>query len=294
MNKKKSILVIGKGFLGTNVVEIGKEFGYEVYSTRLNSDQNSISLDIRNIENIASVFKKINPDFVIDCAVNGQIDYLEKHKELAMTINAEGALNVAKICKENKTKMIFVSTDSVFDGEKGNYTETDKPNPLNIYAESKLKGEKYVHQTLKEHVIVRTNFYGLDKNNLYFFNWILKNIKNKKKITGFDDIIFSPLDTTTVSKMLVELLEKKYSGLIHLSSGVPISKYDFICQVVKKLDYSINNITQGKLSDITLEAKRPKNTSLNNSKAYKILETQPLDLSKWFEQNRDKIIKFFD
>jgi dTDP-4-dehydrorhamnose reductase len=294
LSNKKSILVIGKGFLGTNIIGIGKEFGYEIEGTRLNPDQNSIALDIRNIDNIKSVFNKINPDYVIHCAVNGQIDYLEKHKELAMTINAEGALNVAKICKENKTKMIFVSTDSVFDGKKGNYREIDKPNPLNIYAESKLKGERYVSETLTDYVIARTNFYGLDKNNTYFFNWILANLKNKKKIVGFEDVIFSPLDTTTLSKMLVELLEKKYVGLIHLSSGIPISKYDFICEVVKKLDYSINGVSKGKLSDIILEAKRPKNTSLNNSKACKILETQPLDLSKWIEQNKEKIIKFFN
>lgn len=292
MNKKRSILVIGKGFLGTNIIEIGKELGYEVNGTRLNSDQNSILLDVKNIKNIESVVNKINPDYVINCAVNGQIDYLEKHKELAMAINAEGALNVAKICKENKTKMIFVSTDSVFDGEKGNYRETDKPNPLNIYAESKLKGEKYVSKTLSEHIIARTNFYGLDQNNIYFFNWILKNLKNKQKIVGFEDVIFSPLDTNTLSKMLIELLEKKYSGLIHLSSGTPISKYDFILEVVKKLNYPTNSVSKGKLSDITLEAKRPKNTSLNNSKACKILEIQPLSLSKWFEQNKEKIIKY--
>ena len=124
MSNKKSVLVIGKGFLGTNIITVGNELGYQIIGTRLNSDQNSIMLDIKNIENIRSVFNKINPDCVIHCAVNGQIDYLEKHKELAIKINTEGTLNVAKICKENKIRMIYVSTDSVFDGEKGNYKES--------------------------------------------------------------------------------------------------------------------------------------------------------------------------
>jgi dTDP-4-dehydrorhamnose reductase len=294
LNKKKSILVVGMGFLGKNIVQIGKESEYEINGTHLNSINNSITLDVRNIKNIESVFNKINPDYVINCAVNGQIDYLEKHKELAMEINAEGALNVAKICKENKTKMIFVSTDSVFDGKKGNYNEKDEPNPLNIYAESKLKGEKYVSKTLSEHVIARTNFYGLDENSTYFLNWVLKSLKNKQKMIGFEDVIFSPLDITTLSKMLIELLEKKYSGVIHLSSGTPITKYDFILKIVKKLGYTKNCVSKGKLSDINLEAKRPKNTSLNNSKANEILEIPPLDLSKWLEQNKEKIFKFFN
>ncbi len=294
MSNKKSVLVIGKGFLGTNIITVGNELGYQIIGTRLNSDQNSIMLDIKNIENIRSVFNKINPDCVIHCAVNGQIDYLEKHKELAIKINTEGTLNVAKICKENKIRMIYVSTDSVFDGEKGNYKETDQPNPLNIYAESKLKGERHVAETLTDYVIVRTNFYGLDENGKYFFNWILTNLKNKKKMTGFEDVIFSPLDTITLSKMLIELIEKKYTGLIHLSSGISVSKYDFICEVVKKLDYSLSNVNKGRLSDVSLKAKRPKNTSLSNLKAHKILKTQPLELSKWLEKNKEKIIKFFD
>lgn len=292
MSDKKTILIIGKGFLGTYIENISYKF--KVVGTRLKSEKNVISLDVRNFENVELVFKKINPDYVINCAANGQIDFLESHEELAMDVNANGALNVAEMCKLNHTRMVFISTDSVFDGNKGNYSEKDDTAPLNVYAKSKLKGEKNVEKTLKNYVIARTNFYGLNNNDSYFFNWILTNLKNQKTIKGFEDVIFSPLDVSTLSKMIIELLDKKFTGMIHLSSGISISKYDFIYKVSTHLGFSKDNIIRSKLTDIPNLAPRPKDTSLNNNLALETLETKPITLEKWIKQNKYIIMKYFN
>ena len=289
---KKKILVIGAGFLGSKILEIGNVTGYEVVGTSRIAQNNTISLDISNIDEAENLLRKINPDYVINCASRNEIDFLESHADLAMQVNSVGARNVAKICSDNKVRLVHISTDSVFDGAKGWYSENDKPNPLNIYSKSKYEGELMVSSNINNYVIVRTNFYGVNKNGKYFFNWILDNIKSNKTMTGFSDVIFSPLGITTLAKMIVELLEIKYNGILHLSSGKTISKFDFISKVVSFLGKSTSLVRQGRITDMKLPARRPLNTSLRNDLSKKLLKTEDMGLYDWLVQNSEEILKY--
>jgi len=291
----KTILVIGQGFLGNQIIIEALDLGLDVIGTHHSKINNqTLNLDVTSLENAETLVKKINPNYIINCAARGDVEFLQKHKEAAMTVNATGSLNVAKICRENDIRLIHISTDAVFDGKNGCYSEDDLPNPVNVYAQSKLEGEINVAKTLKDYVIVRTNFYGLDSRGKYFLNWILSSLKNSSKIIGFTDVIFSPLDTNTLSRLLIELLSSKYTGIIHLSSGQPISKYNFILEVAKNLSFSTENIVPGKLSDVSLIAPRPKNTSLKNQMQKKILSTPIIDLQDWLEQNKKQLMTYLD
>ena len=270
---QEKVLVIGKGFLGTYVEKEASNY-FDVVCTQLNSTKSEIKkLDIVDFEQVNNLILSINPDYVINCAVRGDIDNLQNNKELAFSVNSQGPENIAISCKENKTRFIHISTDSVFDGEMGNYTEKDIPNPVNVYAESKLKGELKIAKISNNYVIARTNFYGIDYSGNYFFNWILNSIKENKQINGFSDVIFSPLDILTLSKMIIEILQTKYVGIINFSSGIPISKYDFIIKVTKLLGCSIENIHKSSIDDTKILSSRPKNTSLNNQIVTDLLKT---------------------
>jgi len=252
---------------------------------------NCTKLDISNIDNVEKITKRFNPDFIINFASQNNVDFLESNPELAMTVNCHGASNVAKIANETKTKLLHVSTDSVFDGIKGNYSETDQPNPINVYAKSKHAGELSVIKNCKNSIITRTNFYGINPDKKYFLNWILEQLKNNLPMTGFTDVIFSPLNTINLAQMLLELIETSFNGIIHLSSNNSISKYDFISKIILSLNLSPSLVTPGEISSLNFKAKRPKNTSLCNKLASDILKTKTIELDNWLEENKSNIMR---
>ena len=225
----KKILLIGKGSLGNYIKNQSTFQEYNILCTSHTSQETDcFSLNVCNIESVDNLIKNENPDYIINCAARGDVDYLETHPDDAFSVNSIGAENIARISKENKIRLVHISTDSVFDGIKGNYSEEDEPNPVNIYAKSKFEGEKNISKISNNYLIIRTNFYGFYSSGKYFFNWILNNIKQKNDFLGFADVIFSPLDVATLSKLIVESLSINYNGILHLASDMSISKYDFI------------------------------------------------------------------
>ena len=121
---------------------------------------------------------------------------------------------------------MHVSSDAVFDGDKGMYEEYDEINPINIYAKSKAYGEKLISENLENYVIVRTNFYGFHDQGKFLFNWILSKLKNNEEFPAFNDVFFNPLEVTNLSKLIYQLSEKDFSGILHLSSDEIFSKFE--------------------------------------------------------------------
>ena len=271
------VVVLGIGFLGGYVLDTLKINGISSEGTNYQNISNSIKLNATNIEEVEKYLISVKPETVINCVGIGDIDFLEKNPTIAYKINSDSAKNIAKICNKLGIYMIHISTDSVFDGQTGMYKENNKVNPLNIYTKSKALAENYVQDNVKNSVIVRTNFYGFDKKNKWFFNWIINSLSSGKKITGFTDLIFNPLEISNLSNLLIELTTIKYEGIIHLSSNDFLSKYDFIMKVASVFNFDKNLIIKGNSS---FPVKRPKNTTLDNSISKRILKTPitPLDL----------------
>jgi dTDP-4-dehydrorhamnose reductase len=237
------------------------------------------------------VFK---PDIIINCAALTNLEQIESNSKKAYLVNAYGVKNIADVCKRNKIKMIHISTDSVFDGTQGMYSESDIPNPVNEYAKSKKLGEDFVKNILDDYIIIRTNFYGFNSEENFLFNWVLKNLKNKQPIIGFSDVMFNPLEIRNLINMIYELMNKDFMGIIHLASNEVISKYEFIIEVAKILNLDSELIVKGNIKNSNLIAKRPLNTSLSNQQAKKILKTQPLSLKNWLMNyyNLNKSVNF--
>ena len=273
----KQIIILGIGFLGGYVLDTLKMNGISSEGTNYQNISNSIKLNAVNIEEVEKYLISVKPETVINCVGIGDINFLEKNPSIAYKINSDSAKNIAKICNKLGIYMIHISTDSVFDGQTGMYKENDKVNPLNIYTKSKALAENYVQDNAKNSVIVRTNFYGFDKKNKWFFNWIINSLSSGKKITGFTDLIFNPLEISNLSNLLIELTTIKHEGILHLSSNDFLSKYDFIMKVASVFNFDKNLIIKGNSS---FTVKRPKNTTLDNSISKRILKTPitPLDL----------------
>lgn len=283
-------LVIGSGFLGSHIIDILKNSGINTVGTHFNLNNNEIiKVDVRNINSINDYVTKIKPDLIINCAAITQLDFLEKNPQLAFSVNADGAKNVATVSKRNKIRLVHISTDGIFDGKRGMYSEEDIPNPVNVYAKSKAEGEKLVRENSDNYVIIRTNFYGFDKNGRFLFNWILNTLKQHKQIIGFSDVIFTPLEVSNLSEMIKEISMKSYCGIIHLASDEILSKYQFALRIAEVFEFNKDLIKEGSVDDYKdFVAERPKNTSLINKKAKQLMKTPIISLSEWLMTTKSK------
>ncbi len=278
----KKILVIGTGFLGRYLLRELNSSSIQAYGTSFNqSTQDKFKVDLRNIDSIKKCVLQLKPDTIINCAANVDLDFLEKNEKQAIAINAVGAKNLAIVTNQNDIRLIHISTDGIFDGKKGNYSEEDIPNPVNVYGKSKLMGEQLIQENSNNYVILRTNFYGYNEQGKHLLNWVLTTLKQKKQLIGFDDILFTPLEISNLCMMIRDITMKNIHGIIHLASDKTISKYQFAIEAANVFQLDKNLIKKGSVEDLKLIAKRPKNTSLSNKKVKKFvsLHITPLNES---------------
>ncbi|MDC0964617.1 sugar nucleotide-binding protein, partial [Candidatus Pseudothioglobus singularis] len=172
----------------------------------------------------------------------------------------------------NDTRMIYISTDSVFDGEKqGTYNEFDKVNPLNIYAKTKYLGEKSV-KSINNGLILRVNIIGwTQKKKKSFAEMILINLIESQQLNLFNDVYFSPITVYDLSHIIIKIVKQPIIGIYHCGSKDNISKYDFGLKMAEIFQLADSNIKKISLDDMELRAIRPKNMALDVTKISKAL-----------------------
>jgi len=285
------LLITGaSGLLGSKIVELsgGNYQVIPVHNTKP-LHLNSSELDIINRKEVFNLFRKTKPDIAIHTAAETNVDKCETHKELAWKINVEGTRNVAEACSETSAKMVYISTDYVFDGEKGFYTEEDTPNPINHYGITKLEGENQVKKICKNYVILRTSvLYGWHPYKKNFATWVINSLKQKKKTSIITDHFNTPTLADNLAEMTIEAIQKDLQGLYHASGSQRISRYQFAQQITKIFNLNQNLIKPIKMNQITAwTAKRPKDSSLNTSKIKALLKTKLLNISKGLEKMKE-------
>jgi len=229
-----------------------------------------VQMDITNSEEVTETIKKVNPDVVVHCAAWTAVDLAEEseNKEKVMAINVGGTENIAKVCKELHCKMVYISTDYVFDGYGTRPWEEDCKDyaPLNVYGESKLMGEKVVSLNLEKYFIVRIAWvFGVNGNN--FIKTMLKVGKKFDTLKVVNDQIGTPTYTYDLSRLLVDMIETDKYGYYHATNeGGYISWYDFACEIFKQAGYNtkVNPVTTEEYG--VSKARRPFNSRLNKTK----------------------------
>ena len=229
-----------------------------------------VQMDITNSEEVTETIKKVNPDVVVHCAAWTAVDLAEEseNKEKVMAINVGGTENIAKVCKELDCKMVYISTDYVFDGYGTRPWEEDCKDyaPLNVYGESKLMGEKVVSLNLEKYFIVRIAWvFGVNGNN--FIKTMLNVGKKFDTLKVVNDQIGTPTYTYDLSRLLVDMIETDKYGYYHATNeGGYISWYDFACEIFKQAGYKtkVNPVTTEEYG--VSKARRPFNSRLNKTK----------------------------
>jgi dTDP-4-dehydrorhamnose reductase len=223
---------------------------------------------------IDRMLDEIKPGAVIHCAAMADIDACEKQPEKAAQINTRVPGILAHACAVRKIRLVHLSTDAVFDGQRGDYLETDTPNPLSVYARTKLDGEKAVLDAFPKAVVARVNFYGWSltgKRSLaeFFYN----NLSEGKQVNGFTDVQFCPLFVNHLADLLLQLMDSGHSGLFHVVSPVSLSKYEFGCRIAEAFGLNDKLINPVSVMDGGLTARRSPKLTLNTDKLKEALQT---------------------
>jgi dTDP-4-dehydrorhamnose reductase len=186
------------------------------------------AVDLNCFDQVANVLDETRPETVINCAAVTNLDAIESNPAPAWRLNAELPGWLAKECARREMRFVHLSTDAVFDGLGGGYTEEDPPSPPNAYARSKLAGETGVLEANPQAIVARVNFYGWSlSGQRSLAEWFLTNLAAGRQIKGFTDIFFCPLLANHLAGLLLEMVEKRLAGLYHVVSRDNLSKYAF-------------------------------------------------------------------
>jgi dTDP-4-dehydrorhamnose reductase len=251
----------------------------------------SIQAELTEPGTLERLFTEIKPDAVIHCAAIANVDECESKPGLAKEINSELPGRIAALAYESHAKMVYISTDAVFDGKKGNYSETDETNPLSVYASTKLEGERSVEHANPDALTARVNFYGWSMSGKRSLAEIfVNNLTAGIPVKGFNDVFFCPMMVLDLAGTLMEAVEKDLKGLYHVVGAQAMTKYEFAQAVARKFGFDPAAVTPISVKDAGLKAQRSNNLTLNTNKIVADLGHDLPDfengLQKFYDQYR--------
>jgi dTDP-4-dehydrorhamnose reductase len=271
------ILVTGaSGLLGSHVAHhFSKKHSViaQFYSNKIDIHGcHNIAADLTSDAELKALFK-LKPDVVIHCAALANIDECERNKKLAWNLNVTLTKKITQCCEELKARLIFISTNAVFDGKHKEYYEDDEPSPINHYAQTKCLAEDFVLK-YKQSTVLRFAPIGPSlTGNPGFLDWIFKQLATEKQIQGLCDVTFNPIFVRTAAENIEAIIEKKLTGIYHLGSKESITKLDLIRKIKCRAEITghINSTTLEKLG---LPGARPKHLKLATTKFLTATGTQ--------------------
>jgi len=250
------ILVTGaSGLLGANVALEAAMAGHTVFGVTNRSPLRTqeftvLTANLLEAGGIDRLLEQTQPDWVIHCAALANLEESEKDPALAHRLNSELPGILAEACRKGGARLLHVSTDAVFDGQKGNYTEADAPNPPNVYAQTKLDGERAVAQANPDALIARVNLFGFSPTGRRSLaEFFLYNLMDGKRVNGFTDMFFCPMLVNDIAPIFFKMLDGGLTGLYHVFSSECLSKYDFGVRIAARF-----GLDAGLIAPVSVEA----------------------------------------
>jgi dTDP-4-dehydrorhamnose reductase len=281
------VLITGSnGLLGQSLIDLflkSKEsysiFGLSRGKNRSGrNDFNYLSIDITNKEALQEKIFKINPDFIINTAAMTQVDACENDKLACDLLNVEVVKWLSVFCEKTSTHLIHISTDFIFDGKKGNYKETDLPNPLNYYGKSKLKSEQVLEKSTINYTILRTilvygKVFDMSRSNIVL--WVKESLENKEQITIVDDQFRTPTYVEDLAMACKISIDINATGVFNIASSELLSIYEIAKQIAEVFNLDHSYIKPISTSTLNQTAIRPIKTGFDLSKTNNQLNFYP-------------------
>ncbi|MFH1566195.1 MAG: dTDP-4-dehydrorhamnose reductase [bacterium] len=296
-NKKSKILITGaSGMLGTTLYDVFTSAGYDIISTDiLPLDLWSLQLDIRDKKAVETMVKDTKPDFIFNLAALTDVEYCETHPQESYNTNAQGAINVAEVCKTFGIPLVHISTVGVFDGKKGiPYTEYDTPNPVNFYGKAKYEAEKDIPKIMNNFFIFRAGWMmGGGERDKKFVRKIYNQIKNgATTIYALEDMFGCPTYTRDFSKGILQTFLTKDYGIYNMGNEGFCTRFDVAKMIVDILGLPHIKVESVKSGFFAKDyfAERPAFEVLENKK---LREKGYLIMRSWKEALREYLEEYY-
>ncbi len=273
---KRVLFTGGSGLLALNWAMAIKDN----YTVALGLHQKNITLcgfehyqiDIKSVERLAKSLEEIKPDIVIHAAGLTNVEQCEKDPNLAFHVNAEISEVVAKVCFQKGLQLVHISTDHIFSGKESLVSESQPLNPINKYGETKAEAEALVLKAYPEALVVRTNFFGWGTSyRKSFSDIIIEGLRAKKQLVLFEDVFYTPILVENLAFAVHDLIDQQVHGIINIVGDERISKYQFGIKIAEKFGLDCKLINRGLIGEISGLVQRPKDMSLTNQKACKLI-----------------------
>jgi dTDP-4-dehydrorhamnose reductase len=288
----KIFITGGSGLLGSKVAEIAQARGDEVFSGYAHNQPEygrAVKFDLLDEMSISELIGKIKPEVIIHSAALTDVDRCESEKELAYQMNVEGTRAIATAAENAGSFLIYISTDYVFDGNRGMYREDDSTNPVSYYGYSKLLGEKFCRGCIARTCVIYGSRPASGKVN--FALWLLNSLKSGKPVRVVTDQFITPTLNTNLAKMVLEAADRRLSGVYHLAGATRISRYDYALELAGVFDLKADLIQPSRMDDLKWAARRPKDSSLDTSKARGALANKPLTIKEALQILKEELRK---
>ena len=301
----KILITGGTGIFGLNFA-IRKNRNYKIYLIQnkkklvlLKNIPNVFLLNkkIDNKKKIRKILHQLKPKYVIHAAAITDLEFCENNRKKSKIVNFHLTKNISDECKKINCKLIFLSSDQLFDGKKDYYNENSKTNPLNFYSELKIRSENYIKKSMKNFLIIRTNFFGWGPNyRTSFSDNVIFNLKKEVKINILEDVYFNPISLKYLCESIDKLIKMNKKGVFNISSSKKISKYNLAVKIANTFKLNKDFIKKISLNKLSSEVLRPNNMSLNNNRLLKIYKVPTIDnqIKNLFKEYKNKYyLKFF-
>lgn len=281
--KRRIIIAGGNGMLGQRLIEFYNKLNdVELISTSVEEksvfdDVDYVQADISNRNEIKKVVYDFCPDFIINAAAYTNVDKSESERELAWKINVKGVEYLSETARVLDSHLIHISTDYIFDGRSGPYTENDTPNPLGYYARTKLASENTLKISGCKNTILRTNvLYGTAKySRPDFVKWVVESLRANKEIRIVDDQINNPTFIDDLVHGINKIVELRREGIYNIGGNEFINRYEFTLMIAEYFKLDKNLVKKIKTEELNQPARRPLKSGLITIKAQSELGYKP-------------------
>ena len=271
---QRLLLTGASGFLGWNICQLAAK-EWQIAGTAHSKQIDLAGIQISNVDlcdfdELKDLFEKAKPDAVIHTAASSDPNYCELNTAATNNINFDVPIMLASLCKERNIPFVFTSTDLVFDGEQGNYTEADDTCPVNVYGEQKADAEIDIMSINPNAIICRMPLMFGDGGPVAksFLQPFLQKMRASEPLSLFHDEYRSVVGGQSAAKGLLMALEKFEGGIYHLGGRERISRYDFGLMIKEAFDLPQAVITSCSQRDVKMAAPRPADVSMDSTKAY--------------------------
>lgn len=276
------VLITGSSSLiGYKVISKFLKNGYEVIALYLSHGLNisdlyvkKFKVDITEYDDIYKVFEIFHPRIVVHLAAYADVDGCEINRDIAWRTNVLGSINIVKLASKYSKHIVYLSTDYVFDGERGDYEEYDVPNPVNYYGLTKLCGEIAVLSSNINYSIVRaSSLYGFGPGKKNFAKILIEKLSGGEEVRALIDQYTTPTHVSLLAEAILEIVKEQHTGIFHIV-GEKYSRYEFALKIAEVLGLNKNLIKSAKMNEFNWIAKRPRDSALKCDLSKKILKTE--------------------